>query len=77
MSMKRHLLPIALALLCASCATVREARKIQNDESARLPGEYTVAAADSGLAFDAPVSLEQLVEVALRTIIYIIGKCEW
>ncbi len=64
--MKKILLPIALAVLCASCATVREARKIQNDESARLPGEYTVAAADSGLVFDAPVTLEQLEEIALR-----------
>ena len=48
MSMKKSLLPIvALALLCAGCATVREARKIQNDEKARLPGEYTVPAAES------------------------------
>lgn len=66
MSMKKSLLPIALALLCASCATVREARKIQNDESARLPGEYTVPAAESGLVFDAPATLEQLEAVALR-----------
>ena len=63
---KTLLLPIALAILCASCATVREARKIQKDESARLPGEYTVAAADSGLVFDAPVTLAQLEEIALR-----------
>lgn len=59
----------ALAMLVAggtlaACATVRHARAIQDPASA-IPGERTPTAAELGLPTSGPVSLEELLRIAL------------
>ncbi|MCQ2397138.1 MAG: TolC family protein [Lentisphaeria bacterium] len=59
------------ALLCGmlimcSCATVREARKIQKDEVPRQPGEYTMSAPEAGIVAGETYTLPQLEAIALR-----------
>lgn len=54
------------ALLICSCSTVKEARKIQHDETPRLTGEYTISAVDAGIEEGAVLSLEQLEAIALK-----------
>lgn len=60
-----HALLCGVLLLC-SCATVREARKVQRDEVPRLPGEYTMPAVDAGIVAGEKYSLAQLESIALR-----------
>jgi len=65
----RHPIPVfvlAGTLLLAGCATVKEARQVQNDPAAQLPGEYTMTAEQAGLRTDRPMSLTELEAIALK-----------
>ncbi|MFN0244683.1 MAG: TolC family protein [Planctomycetota bacterium] len=50
--------------MLAACATVRHAREVQ-DPSSAIPGERTPTAAELGLPTSGPVSLEELLRIAL------------
>jgi outer membrane protein len=56
---------LAFLLASAGCATVRNARCVQNPASA-IPGERTPTAAELGLATTGPVRLAPLIDAALR-----------
>ena len=57
---------ISCLLLLASCATVKEARKIQSDPAVQLPGEFTMTAEQAGLRTDIPMNLADLEAIALK-----------
>ena len=65
---KRNLLPLAcgLCLALVGCTTIKEARKIQQDPSLQLPGEYTMTAEEAGLHTDRPMNLSELEAIALK-----------
>ncbi len=57
---------LILSFLVTSCSTVKEARRVQREPSAQLPGEYTVKVVDSGLVPGSTVALAELEAIALR-----------
>lgn len=61
--MKRSIL--LLALTCAGCADIREARKAQ-DPDHRRPGERTVSADEAGLPAGSSLSLDKGVAITLK-----------
>ena len=58
---------IAFAILagCAGCATVRNARSVQ-DPASRVPGERTPTASELGLPVKGRVGLDDIVRIAVR-----------
>lgn len=65
MKINRLVASLSMSLLLVGCTTVQEARKVQCGEIP-LPGERTVSFAETGLSLEAPLTLEQLEEVALQ-----------
>jgi outer membrane protein TolC len=55
---------LALLALLGGCATVRNARSVQ-DPASRVPGERTPTAAELGLPVKGPVSLDEVVRAAV------------
>jgi outer membrane protein TolC len=64
----RKILPCVLGaglVFASGCATVKEARRVQNEQEAQLPGEYTVKSVNLGIKAGSELSLKQLEEAAL------------
>ncbi|MGN0866867.1 MAG: TolC family protein [Oligosphaeraceae bacterium] len=60
------LILLLLLVLAAGCATVREARQLQQEDHVPPPGERTVSAEEAGITPGCTLTLEQLEQIALR-----------